>query len=128
MENCKMAKANGSQKGKGLGVKRPRIDREKFIDTWMDAAEQGHTMAWVAETLGCSLGGVYQKAKVLIEDGVTLPTLSNRRRVKIDVDSVNEKIKARLKKAGIEATTMTVTPRAKKDGDAPVPKPKKVTA
>jgi hypothetical protein len=93
------------------GVKRPRIDTERFLDAWIEAHENGGSQADVAATMGCSIGGVYVKAKRLVEEGVNLPALSTGRKASIDVDALN----ARLSKFKNEEM-FTVTPTGKREG------------
>lgn len=104
-ERLKKMSEKKSKAGAGEGVKRPRIDEERFLDAWIDAYENGGSQADVAAAVGCSLGGVYVKAKKLVEQGVVLPALSSRREPRIDVDAINARM-AKYK----DATPFTVNP------------------
>jgi len=98
-ERCNMAKAKKVESEKAekvsTGVKRPRIDEEAFVATWREVSENKGSPQDVAAALGCSLGGVYVKAKSLIEDGVPLPSLSSGRRKKRDVSRLTEILKGK---------------------------------
>lgn len=89
-----MAKAKVA-KSEEKKIVRKRIDNEAFVEAWLEAVANHGTQATVAETLGCTSGGVSIKAKRLREDGVKLPELSGqgRRRAPTDVDGLNDRIK-----------------------------------
>ncbi len=75
------------------GITRKRIDNDAFVDAWLEAYQNGGSHQDVSEAVGCSLGGVYVKAKSLQEKhGVQLPELSSRRGSRVDSDSLNAKI------------------------------------
>jgi biotin operon repressor len=76
-------------------VKRPRIDEEAFVASWREVHKNNGSVQDVAAALGCSLGGVYVKAKSLRDDGVPLPELSSGRRRKRDVSRLTEILKGK---------------------------------
>jgi biotin operon repressor len=95
MAKAKVVKAASEKK-----IVRKRIDDDAFVDAWLAAAANNGTQTSVAETLGCTSGGVSIKAKRLREDGVKLPELSGqgRRRAPTDVDGLNDRIKKASKR------------------------------
>ena len=73
-----------------------RVDAASFVDAWMDAYDKGGNQSDVARTLGCSAANVSNRAKKLREAGVDLPELTVTRGVKLDVESLNARLKARI--------------------------------
>ena len=73
-----------------------RVDAMGFVDAWMDAYENGGNQSDVARSLGCSAANVSNRAKKLRENGVDLPELTVTRGVKLDIDALNERLKARI--------------------------------
>ena len=73
-----------------------RVDAASFVDAWMDAYDNGGSQATVAKTLGCSGANVSNRAKKLRDAGVDLPELKVARGVKLDIDALNERLKARI--------------------------------
>ena len=73
-----------------------RVDAASFVDAWMDAYDNGGNQSDVARTLGCSAANVSNRAKKLREAGVDLPELQVTRGVKLDIESLNERLKARI--------------------------------
>ena len=85
-----MAKVTKAPK---TGITRKRIDNDAFVDAWLECYQNGGTQQDVAAAVGCSLGGVYVKAKSLAEKhGVDLPKLASTRASKVDADSLNARI------------------------------------
>lgn len=75
------------------GITRKRIDNDAFVDAWLEAHANGGSQQDVATAIGCSLGGVYVKAKSLADKhGVNLPKLSGTGRSKVDADALNARI------------------------------------
>lgn len=95
-----MAKAKVLKAASEKKIVRKRIDNDAFVEAWLEAVASNGTQATVAETLGCTSGGVSIKAKRLREDGVKLPELTGqgRRRAPTDVDGLNERIKRASKR------------------------------
>lgn len=73
-----------------------RVDAASFVDAWVGAYENGGSQADVAKTLGCSGANVSNRAKKLREAGVDLPELKVARGVKLDIESLNARLKARI--------------------------------
>jgi transcriptional regulator len=73
-----------------------RVDAGSFVDAWMDAYDKGGNQSDVARTLGCSAANVSNRAKKLREAGVDLPELQVVRGVKLDIESLNARLKARI--------------------------------
>ena len=73
-----------------------RVDAASFVDAWVSAYENGGSQATVAASLGCSGANVSNRAKKLREAGVDLPELTVTRGVKLDVESLNARLKARI--------------------------------
>lgn len=73
-----------------------RVDAAAFVDAWVSAYEAGGNQSDVARSLGCSAANVSNRAKKLKEAGVDLPELTVVRGVKLDVDALNERLKARI--------------------------------
>lgn len=74
-------------------IKRPRIDDKVFVSAWMKVHKAGGTQSDVATELGCTPGGVNNKFKKLVKDGVSLPALG-RMKKKIDVEGLNGLIRS----------------------------------
>ena len=74
-------------------ISRPRINDKVFVTAWMKVHAAGGTQSDVATELGCTPGGVNNKFKKLVKDGVSLPTLG-RMKKKIDVEGLNGLIKS----------------------------------
>ena len=73
-----------------------RVNAHDFIDVWCDVYANGGNQSDVARTLGCSAANVSNRAKKLREAGVDLPELTVTRGVKLDIESLNERLKARI--------------------------------
>lgn len=73
-----------------------RVDAASFVDAWMDAFDNGGNQSDVARTIGCSAANVSNRAKKLRDAGVDLPELKVTRGVKLDIDSLNARLKARI--------------------------------
>lgn len=73
-----------------------RVDAATFVDAWVNAFENGGNQSDVARSLGCSAANVSNRAKKLREAGVDLPELQVTRGVKLDIDALNERLKARI--------------------------------
>lgn len=73
-----------------------RVDAATFVDAWVNAYERGGNQSDVARELGCSAANVSNRAKGLRNAGVDLPELVVSRGVKIDIDALNERLKARI--------------------------------
>jgi len=77
-----------------------RVDAMSFVDAWVKIYEQGGSQSDVAREIGTSAANVSTRAKKLREAGVDLPELKvTRTGTTIDVDSLNERLSARLAKA-----------------------------
>lgn len=73
-----------------------RVAADSFIDTWCDVYDQGGNQSDVARRLGCSAANVSNRAKKFRDAGVELPHLEVVRGVKLDIDSLNARLKARM--------------------------------
>jgi len=73
-----------------------RVDAANFVDAWMNAYENGGNQSDVARDLGCSAANVSNRAKKLRDAGVDLPELTVTRGVKLDIESLNARLKARI--------------------------------
>jgi transposase len=78
-----------------------RVSAVDFVDAWVEVAANGGSQTDVANMIGTSAANVSTRAKKLREAGVELPQLTSARGVKatIDVESLNERLKARLANA-----------------------------
>ncbi len=74
-------------------ISRPRINDKVFVTAWMKVHAAGGTQSDVAAELGCTPGGVNNKFKKLVKDGVSLPALG-RMKKKVDVEGLNGLIKS----------------------------------
>jgi len=78
-------------------VEKTRVDAAGFVDAWLDTYEKGGNQSDVARLIGCSAANVSTRAKNLRKAGVDLPELVvTRGGAKIDVDSLNKRLAARL--------------------------------
>lgn len=73
-----------------------RVDAGTFIDTWCDVYDNGGNQSDVARRLGCSAANVSNRAKKMRDAGVELPELQVVRGVKLDIESLNARLKARM--------------------------------
>lgn len=73
-----------------------RVDAASFVDAWVTVYEQGGNQSDVARMIGTSAANVSTRAKNLRNAGVELPELVVTRGVKIDVASLNERLKAKM--------------------------------
>lgn len=73
-----------------------RVDAASFIDAWVDAYENGGNQSDVARRLGCSAANVSNRAKKLRDAGVELPELTVTRGVKLDIESLNARLRERI--------------------------------
>lgn len=77
-----------------------RVDAMGFVDAWISVYEKGGSQSDVAREIGTSAANVSNRAKKLREAGVELPTLKvTRTGSTIDIESLNERLAARLAKA-----------------------------
>ena len=78
-----------------------RVSAVDFVDAWVNVATQGGSQSDVASMIGTSAANVSTRAKKLREAGVDLPELTSGRGVKatIDVEALNERLKARMANA-----------------------------
>lgn len=80
-------------------IKRPRIDSDLFVKTWVEVFNSDGTHQDVADKVGCSLPGLLNKVKRLEKEGVHLPELRKAdRRSGIDAEGLNDYIKRNAKK------------------------------
>lgn len=85
--------AKAPKVGGESGITRKRIDNDAFVDAWLECYQNGGSQQDVAEAVGCSLGGVYVKAKSLADKhGVKLPKLASTRASSVDAESLNSRI------------------------------------
>ena len=73
-----------------------RVDAMAFVDAWMNAYENGGNQSDVARDLGCSSANVSIRAKRFRENGIELPELIVSRGTKLDIESLNARLAARL--------------------------------
>lgn len=73
-----------------------RVDAMAFVDAWMNAHENGGNQSDVARELGCSSANVSLRAKRFRENGIELPELVVSRGTKLDIESLNARLQARL--------------------------------
>ena len=73
-----------------------RVDAGSFIDVWCDVYENGGNQSDVARRLGCSAANVSNRAKKMRDSGVDLPVLQVVRGAKLDIDALNERLRARI--------------------------------
>ena len=73
-----------------------RVDAQTFVDTWCDVYERGGNQSDVARELGCSAANVSNRAKGLRNAGVELPELVVTRGVKLDIESLNARLRERI--------------------------------
>jgi len=73
-----------------------RVDANTFIDTWCDVYDNGGNQSDVARRLGCSAANVSNRAKKLRDAGVDLPELTVTRGVKLDIESLNARLRERI--------------------------------
>jgi len=86
-------KAKVASKSSDSVIARKRIDNDAFVDAWLECYQNGGSQEDVAEAVGCSLGGVYVKAKSLSDKhNVKLPKLSATRSSIIDAESLIARI------------------------------------
>lgn len=71
---AKRAKARG-EPTKSLPALAKIVPSEAFVRTWMVAAREGRTAAWVAKTLDLSTHTVIRRRQILNRDGADLPLL-----------------------------------------------------
>lgn len=73
-----------------------RVDAAAFVDAWVKIYEQGGSQSDVAREIGTSAANVSTRAKKLRDAGVDLPELKITRGVKLDVESLNARLAARI--------------------------------
>jgi len=73
-----------------------KVDAASFVDAWVKIYEQGGSQSDVAREIGTSAANVSNRAKKLRDAGVDLPELTITRGVKLDVESLNARLKARI--------------------------------
>jgi transposase len=73
-----------------------RVDANTFIDTWCDVYDNGGNQSDVARRLGCSAANVSNRANKLRDAGVDLPELTVTRGVKLDIESLNARLRERI--------------------------------
>jgi len=73
-----------------------RVDAGNFIEVWCDVYDNGGNQSDVARKLGCSAANVSNRAKKLRDAGVDLPELTVTRGVKLDIESLNARLRERI--------------------------------
>ena len=73
-----------------------KVDAASFVDAWVKIYEQGGSQSDVAREIGTSAANVSNRAKKLRDAGVDLPELTVTRGVKLDIESLNARLKARI--------------------------------
>lgn len=73
-----------------------RVSAASFVDAWVTVYENGGNQTDVANMIGTSSANVSTRAKKLREAGVELPELVVTRGVKIDVNSLNDRLRQRM--------------------------------
>jgi len=69
-----------------------RIKAEQFVRLWNEAVEGRHTVAWIAEKIGCSDQHVHHLASSLRNQGVKLPSIRRTFVETVDVNQLNRLI------------------------------------
>lgn len=87
LENTKMRK---------ISMRKTRVKAEDFVRLWMEAVDKRESIAWIANTIGCSSQTVSVMASSLRTQGVSLPSIRRTFVETIDVDAMNKLIRDKL--------------------------------
>lgn len=86
----------GNTNMRKISMRKTRVKASDFVRLWMEAVENRESIAWIANTIGCSSQTVSIMASNLRKQGVVLPNIRRTFVETIDVEAMNKLIRSKF--------------------------------